>query len=499
MEAMSNQTGHVWIVGAGPGDPGLITLAAVRALEGADVVLYDALVAPAILRHAPAPSERVFVGKRAGEQAMGQDAINALLVEHARAGRRVVRLKGGDPFVFGRGGEEALACRDASVPFTIVPGVTSAIAAAAYAGIPVTHRGVSNSLLIVTGNDAAGDGAGAIDWQAASKAGTLAILMGVATLGDAMAALIAAGKAPETPVACIRWGTRADQVVVRGTVATIAELARAAGLASPVVTVVGDVVALGDELAWFAPGPLAGKRIVVTRARDQASDLVGRFESLGAYVVEAPVISVRHTTKDLVSDERVSSRWDWIVFTSANGVEAFFGALGAGGRDARSLSTTKLAAVGEATVAALRTRGLLADFAPSRPNSDCLAAELPRVQGARILLSVSSLTDDRLAMALRARGGLIEQVAVYETLPEPLDAERRREVGEAHAITFTSASTARHLRLALGEAALPETAKLVSIGPQTSAAVREAFGRVDAEAAEPSLDALVAATLEVLG
>jgi uroporphyrinogen III methyltransferase/synthase len=494
---MTSERGHVWIVGAGPGDPGLITVAGVRALEGADVVLYDALVAPAILRHAPTSAERVFVGKRAGEQALGQDAINALLVEHTRAGRRVVRLKGGDPFVFGRGGEEALACREARVPFTIVPGVTSAIAAAAYAGIPVTHRGVSNSLLIVTGNDAV-ESTGGIDWPAAAKAGTLAILMGVATLDDAMAALINAGKPAETPAACIRWGTRADQQVVRGTMGTIADLARAAGLASPVVTVVGDVVSLGGDLAWFAPGPLAGKRIVVTRAREQASDLVRRFEALGAYVVEAPVMAVRYTTSDLVWDDRVASRWDWIVFTSANGVAAFFEALAAGGRDARALSTTKLAAIGEATVAALRTHGVLADFAPTRANSECLAAELPRVQGARILLPVSSLTDDRLAMALRARGGLIEQVPVYEAVPEPLDAERRREAGEAHAVTFTSASTARNLRTALGEARLPETAKLVSIGAQTSAAVRDAFGRVDAEAADTSLDALVAATLEAL-
>ncbi len=490
-------TGHAWIVGAGPGDPRLITVAGRDALAGADVVLYDALVSPSLLRHCPAGAEIIYVGKRSGNHAMPQAEIEALITGRATQGKNVVRLKGGDPFVFGRGSEEAQACRRAEVPYTIVPGVTSAIAAPAYAGIPVTHRGVNSSLLILTGNEP-GEEQAPIDWAAAASAGTLVILMGVATLSENMRRLAAAGKDPATPVACVRWGTRPDQELLFGTVGTIGRLAEEAKLQSPVITVVGKVVDLASEIDWFRPGPLAGKRVVVTRARAQASDLAGRLEALGAYVIEAPVIGVRRIDGALTTDERVSSRWDWIVFTSTNGVDAFFAALRAAGRDARALQTTRVAAVGEATAAALVRLGVAPDFMPSRATSDVLGEELPAVSGARILLPVSALTDDRMGDALRGRGGLVEQVAVYENVTEPLDAERVREVEEADLITFTSASTANNLRAALGAAALPASVRLVSIGPKTSEAVREAFGKLDFEAAEPSLESLLAAVLEVL-
>lgn len=489
--------GHVWLVGAGPGDPGLLTLNAAQALSQADLVLYDALVSPAILRHAPASAELRFAGKRSGAHGISQAGIEELIVAEALAGRRVVRLKGGDPFVFGRGGEEALACRRAGVPFTVVPGVTSAIAAAAYAGIPVTHRGVASSFMVVTGSEP-GEGPATVDWEAAARADTLVILMGVATLAENMGRLAAAGRSPETPVACIRWGTRPDQQVARSTISGIATAVREAGLASPFVTVVGDAVALAGELAWFAPGPLAGKRVVVTRARAQSSDLAAKLEALGAYVVEAPVIGIRPHRDGLTTDERVASRWDWVVFSSANGVTAFFDALGAAGRDARSLASTRIAAIGIATAEAVRARGVLPDFLPSRATSECLAAEIDRVSGARVLLPVSTLTDDRLADALRKRGALVEQVAVYENVFQPLDAERLREVAEADAVTFTSASTAHNLAEALGETALPAGAKLISIGPQTSEAVRQVFGRIDREAAGPSIEALIEAVQEVL-
>ncbi|MCC7363342.1 MAG: uroporphyrinogen-III C-methyltransferase [Dehalococcoidia bacterium] len=489
--------GHVFIVGAGPGDPGLVTVAGVRAIGAADVVLYDALSAPALLRHARPGAELVYVGKRAGQHALPQEAIEALIVRRALEGATVCRLKGGDPFVFGRGGEEALACRRARVPFTVVPGVTSAIAAPAYAGVPVTHRDLAASFLVVTGNESGDDGETTIDWHAAARAETLVILMGVATLEANMARLVAAGLDPATPVACVRWGTRPDQEVLRGTVATIADEARRVGLKSPVVTVVGAVATLADELAWFEPGPLAGKRIVVTRARAQASDLAAMLEALGAYVVEAPVITV-HPRPENIATDCVSGCWDWIVFTSANGVDAFFQALDGAGLDTRSLGGVKVAAVGEATAGALRARGVRPDFVPSRATSEMLAAELPRVHGARVYLPVSSLTDDRLSQALRKRGAHVDQVAAYENVPEALDAERLRGVLEADAVAFTSASTARNLRAALGDAELPAGARLVSIGAQTSASVREHFGRVDREAVEPTLDALVAAIREVL-
>lgn len=490
-------TGHVWIVGAGPGDPGLLTVAGAAALAGAQVVLYDALAAPALLRGVPPSAEVIYVGKRAARHALRQDEINALLVEKACAGKRVARLKGGDPFVFGRGGEEALACREAGVPFTIIPGITSAIAAPAYAGIPVTHRGVAANFLVITGNESSDEGPG-VDWAAAARADTLAILMGVSTLAASMDSLQAAGKAADTPAACIRWGTRPDQTVLRGAVGTIARIAEDAKLDSPVVTIVGAVAGLAEELAWFKPGPLAGKSVVVTRARTQSSDLAGRFESLGAYVVEAPSIRVRLLPENIATDERVSSRWDWIVFASQNGVEAFFAALALASLDTRALGATKVAAIGEATAAALRANGIVPDFQPTNATSAHLGEELPRVSGARIFLPSSSLAGDRLAQALRRRGGRVEQAAAYETLPEALDEERARQVLAADAITFSSASTAANLREALGEAALPPATKLVSIGQQTSDAVRKAFGRVDLQASEPSLDALVNATVEAL-
>ena len=490
-------TGHVWLVGAGPGDPGLLTLAAAQAIGVADVILYDALAPSAVLRHARSDTRLEYVGKRAGVQALPQDEIEGRLIELARDGLAVVRLKGGDPFIFGRGGEEALALRAAGVSFTIVPGISSALAAPAYAGIPVTHRGMAASFMVLTGSEAGEDG-GAIDWSAASRVDTLVVLMGMASLDTIARRLISAGRAGGTPAAVVRWGTRADQQVVRATLASIGEASRRAGLASPAVVVVGEVAALADQLGWFQPGPLAGRRIVVTRARSRSSGLASRLEALGALVVEAPVISVEPRTEELTRDERVSSRWDWIVFGSQNAVDAFFDALLAAGRDARSLETTKLAAVGQATADALAARGLIADFLPSRATSEVLAAELVGVSGARILLPVSSLTDDRMADALRKRGGLVEQVVAYETVHQPLTEAVIRDVLEADAITFASGSAARNLRSALGETTLPSSPRLVSIGPESSRSVRATFGRIDREAREPSIDSLVEAVCEEL-
>ncbi|MEO6399112.1 MAG: uroporphyrinogen-III C-methyltransferase [Tepidiformaceae bacterium] len=490
-----NEPGHVWIVGAGPGDPGLITVAGTRALAAADVVLYDALAAPALLRGLRPEAELIYVGKRSGRQQMSQDAINAALVEHARSSRRVVRLKGGDPFVFGRGSEEALACHSAAIRFTIIPGISSALAAPAYAGIPLTHRGVASNFLVITGSDAADEGSAAVDWPMAARADTLVILMGASSLATNMERLLDAGKPAATPAACIRWGTRADQQVVRGTVCTIAETA---GLASPVVTVVGAAVALADDLAWFEPGPLAGRSVVVTRARAQSSELAARLESLGAHVVEAPVLRVNLLPENLTNDESVSTRWDWIAFTSQNGVDAFFAALALAGRDTRALRSTRIAAVGESTATRLRSHGVIPDFQPARATSEALGETLPQVSGARILLPLSTLAGDHLAQALRGRSAHTEQVAAYETLLEPLDDGRQHEVLRADAITFASASAVRNLAEALGESHLPLAVKLVSIGTRTSDAVRSFFGRLDAEADAPNLDALVDATRQAL-
>ncbi len=488
--------GHVWIVGAGPGDPGLITVAGARAIAEADVILYDALAPSALLRGARPDADTVYVGKRAANHALSQAEIESLMVRHARDGRKVVRLKGGDPFVFGRGGEEALACRKAGVGFTVVPGVTSAIGAAAYAGIPVTHRGIAGNVLVVTASGAGDEGQ--LDWEFAARADTLVILMGATAIEENMANLQVAGKPASTPAASIRWGTRADQMVVTGTVGTMGARAREAGLTSPAVTVVGDVAMLAGEIGWFEPGPLAGKRVVVTRARAQASDLAARLEALGAMVIEAPVIAAVPRRPNPQLSVALTSGIAWIAFTSANGVEAALGCLRECGLDARALAGMRIAAIGGATARALFEGGLLADFAPSRATSACLAAELPDVRSQRVLLPVSALADKALATALEERGARVEQIVAYDNVQEPLDDERRREVADADAVTFTSASTARNLRVALGASTLAASTRLVSIGPKTSAAVMTEFGRVDREAREPSLDGLAEAVVETL-
>jgi uroporphyrinogen III methyltransferase/synthase len=490
---MNTSPGTVTLVGAGPGDPRLLTLAAVEALRAADVVLYDALLDPAVLRHCGPGAELTGVGKRAGAHSASQDSINQLLVEHARAGRNVVRLKGGDPFVFGRGGEEALACKAAGIPVRVIPGVTSAVAVPAYAGIPVTHRGLASSFAVITGASA---GPESHDWAALSGIDTLVVLMGAASLGEIATSLIAAGKPPNTPACAIANGTLSSQQSVGAPLHRIA--GAAASLPTPLLTVIGPVAALADQLAWREAAPLAGRRVVVTRTRTQASELRALLQALGAEVVEAPVLEIRHAAEGLTTDERVSSRWDWIVFASQNGVDAFFEALRAAGRDARALADTKLAVIGSATGEALLRHGLLADFAPSLANAATLASELPGVSGARVLLPLGSLSEPQLAQGLRQRGAHVEEATVYQTVPVALRPEAAAAVLSADAVTFASASSATFLRRALGEADLPASTKLCAIGPRAAESVRASFGRVDAVAETPSLEQLVQTVLEAL-
>lgn len=495
LTAMTGTNGHVWLVGAGPGDPGLLTMAGAEALRRADVVLYDALASPVLLDLCDPAAEIVPVGKRAGDHPVSQDEITAMLMRYGSQGKRVVRLKGGDPFVFGRGGEEALALRAAGIPVTIVPGVTSAVAVPAYAGIPVTHRGMATNFAVVTGREGAGVEA---DWHALARVDTLVVLMGAAGLPEISARLVAAGRDPSTPAAAISNGTLPAQRVVTATLGTIAGEVAKASLSTPLITVIGQVAALAGEIDWYVPGPLAGKTVVVTRARAQAGRLRAMLEACGATVIEAPVLRVTYRDEDLVTDERVASRWDWIVFISQNGVDAFFHALERAGRDARALGTTRVAAVGDATAGALKRHGIVVDFLPSRATGECLARELPRVSGARVLLPHGSLHEERLADGLRARGAHIEAVMVYETHPVPLDERLRERVVRADAITFASASSARFLADALGELRPLPATRLVAIGEQSAEAVRGAFGRVDARASEPSLAALVTAVVEAL-
>lgn len=489
------QSGFVTLAGAGPGDPGLLTVAAMRALQAADVVVYDALLSKQLLDSCRPGAERIDAGKRAGAHSMTQDAINALLVAKAREGKRVVRLKGGDPFVFGRGGEEAFALRDAGVPFAVIPGVTSAVAVPAYAGIPVTHRGLARAFTVISGAESNAD---AHDWPALARTETLVVLMGAAALGDLCARLIAAGRNPDTPAAAIANGSLPSQQAVFATLASLPGAVEAARLRTPLLSVIGEVAALGGQLAWREALPLAGRSVVITRTRTQASHLRAVLETLGATVIEAPVLESRFAAPDLATGERVASRWDWVVFVSQNGVHGFFEALRAAGRDARALGGTKVAAVGDATAEALQGHGLFADFVPSLATADRLAAELPRVDGARILLPCGSLGGTELGDGLRARGGHVERVQVYETLPAPLDATTLASLRAADAITFASASSARFLATALAGESLPPGVRLCAIGPSAAAATLEAFGRVDSTAREPSLDGLATAVVEAL-
>lgn len=492
---MKAEPGRVYLVGAGPGDPGLITVAGAELLATADVVLYDALAPRELLRRTRPGATLVPVGKRAGRPSMAQDEINALVVAQAMAGKSVVRLKGGDPFVFGRGGEEALACFENEIPFSIVPGVTSAIAAPAYAGIPVTHRKSARSLLILTGSEE-GTGEEGVDWAAAAAADTVVLLMGNRALQASLEKLISAGRAPETPAAVISQGTRTSQQVLRSDIARLAALATEANLPGPSLVVIGENVNLADELRWFRPGPLAGKTVAVTRPAAQSAELVALLESTGATVVDVPLISTHFGAQDELC-AALELGWDWIVFTSSNAVEALRIALAERECDIRVLGAAKIASVGPGTTAALARVGVRADFEPSRALGLALAEELPSPRKARVLYPTSSLANDSLAGELRARGASVTQVVAYRTVAELLDVHAIEALASADAITVTSSSIALALAEALAGNSLPGV-RLVSIGPRTSATMQECLGRVDAEAADQSLRGLTEAVLEAL-
>jgi uroporphyrinogen III methyltransferase/synthase len=479
----------VFLVGAGPGDPGLLTRRGEALLRDADVVVYDRLASSELLDLAPAAAERVDVGKAPGRAAMTQEEINALLVERGTQGLRVVRLKGGDPFVFGRGGEEAEALRAAGVPFEVVPGVTSAVAAPAYAGIPVTHRGLSTHFTVVTGHEDPAKGETATDWAALARAGgTLVILMGVGRLAEITSALIAGGRPPSTPVAAVQWGTRAEQHTIRATLATIAD----AGVASPSAIVVGEVAAL--DLAWFERRPLFGRTIVITRAREQASELRMRCEALGAHVLEVPAIEIEplpFTVPDL-------EQYTWLVFTSANGVEAFFErGLLASQRDTRALAPVRVGAIGAGTARALARYGVRPDLVPERFVAEAFLEAFPDGSG-RVLLARAELARDVLPDGLGAKGYDVTVLPVYRTVPAPMpDAMQTQLRGAVDALTFTSSSTVTNFCDAIGEPLTPQPI-VVSIGPITSETAREHGLRVDVEADPHTIDGVVDALLRAL-
>jgi uroporphyrinogen III methyltransferase/synthase len=492
-------TGTVYLVGAGPGDPGLLTLRAADLLARADVLVYDALVSPAILERA-ARADRVYVGKRGGEHTRTQDEINTLLVELAGRYRTVVRLKGGDPFVFGRGGEEALVLRAAGVPFEVVPGITSGIAGPAYAGIPVTQRGVTSSVALVTGHEDPTKDDTDLDWaHLARGVGTLVFYMGVGKMEDNFRRLVEGGRSPDTPAAAVEWGTYPRQRTVTGTLATLPARVREAGIGAPSVVVVGEVVALRDELAWYDRRPLSGRRIVVTRARAQASDFAAELEALGAEVIQFPTIRIEQAP-DFGALRAAAARvgeFDWAVFTSTNGVEHFWMALDAEGLDSRALAGVKVCALGPATAAELARRGVRADLVPdeyvAEATVEALAAAV-ELRGTRILLPRAEVARAVLPDSLREHGAEVVEVAAYRTVQDGAGAgevKRRIAAGEIDLVTFTASSTVRSFAELVGTEM--GTAASASIGPITSGTLRELRMKVDVEAAEYTIPGLVAA------
>ncbi len=480
----------VFLVGSGPGDPGLITVRGLDLLRRAEVLVLDRLAGPELPLEAPAGCLVIDAGKAPGRVAMTQDEINACLVEHGRAGRFVVRLKGGDPFVFGRGSEEAEALHAAGVPYEVVPGVSSAIAAPSAAGVPVTHRGLATHVTIVTGHEDPAKPETQTDWASLARAsGTLVLLMGVGRLAGIADALVAGGRDPRTPVAIVERATSPTQRVTTGDLATIAATAAAAGVSSPAVTVVGDVVAVRDAIGWAERVPLAGRVVAVTRPRAQADGLSRRLADLGARVVQAPLIR----TEPVPGDPIDAAAYDVVVVTSPNAPALLLERIGG---DARALHGVEVAAIGPATATALREIGVVADLVSERAVAEALLDLLAeRAAGRHILIARAEEARDLLPEGLAAQGAEVEIAVLYRTVPLVPDSEAA--LG-ADAVAFTSASTARAFAAAFAGRDL-DGVRGVAIGPATSAAMRELGIPVAAEAADHDLDGLVAALVELLG
>ena len=498
--------GTVVLAGAGPGDPGLLSLKAAARLTQCDVILYDQLANPELLSLAPVSAERVYVGKKAGLHAVPQDQLCRQLVDLAKAGRRVVRLKGGDPFVFGRGGEECEALADAGVPFEVIPGITAAVAAPAYAGIPVTHRDWTATFALVTGHEDPTKAESSIDFGALAKIGTVAFYMGVKNLGANCRQLVEAGLAPDTPAAVIRHGTRGDQRTVTGTVADIAEKAAAARITPPAMTLIGRVVALRDRLTWFESRPLFGQTVVVTRTRHQASALSTQLRVLGACVLEAPTIELAppdapDEVRRLEDAVRGIGTYDWLVLTSVNGVDAMIERMRAAGLDGRSLGGVRLAAIGVATAERLRESFLSPEVVPEEYVAESLAESLARynLRGKRVLLLRADIARPALREALTRCGASCDDVAIYRTMrPASLPAEviERLNAGGVDWVTFSSSSTFTNFVDLVGVERLRSLSppmRLASIGPITSKTIRDAGFAPAVEASEHTIPGLVRA------
>lgn len=503
------ERGKVYLVGAGPGDAGLITVRGVECISAADVVVYDHLVNPALLKYARPDAELIFAGKQSRKHTLTQDEINALLVEKASEGGTVTRLKGGDPFVFGRGGEEAEELQRAGIEFEIVPGVSSSIAAPAYAGIPVTHREMASAFMVITGHEDPAKKDSSVNWaQVATFSGTRVIMMGVERIGTIAAELMAHGCPPGTPVAMVRWGTTGQQQTIEGTLATIGQIAEQANFKPPGVTIVGEVARLREKLNWFERRPLFGKRIVVTRSREQASELVRRLSDLGADVLEIPTIRIKPPQHigPLRDAIKHIGTYDWVVFTSPNGVDAFFREFFHCHRDVRELGVAKIAAIGAVTAEKLAQLHLEVDLQPAEFTSEALLAEFKKsvsCENLTFLLPRADLADERLARGLEDLGAIVDDLDAYQTVPDEEDrnGHRARLLAEgADLVTFTSSSTVLNFCNLVDVTGLQMQfphMRFVSIGSQTTAAARGRGVEIAVEAEVHTIPGLVEAIMRL--
>jgi uroporphyrinogen III methyltransferase / synthase len=496
----SKPEGICYLVGAGPGDPGLITLRGRECIEHAEVIIYDSLCNPEILKWATADAEIIYAGKKPREHSMPQEEINALLVEKTKAGKAVVRLKGGDPFLFGRGGEEAEALVDAGLRFEVVPGVSSAIAGPAYAGIPVTHRGYSSQLTIFTGHEDPAKSESGVDYAIlARQPGTKVMLMGMERLEQIVSTLLKEGADPQMPVALVRCATTGAQETLRGVLRTICDIMRERDFTAPAIAVFGGVVRMRDRLNWFETRPLFGRKIVVTRSRKQASTLASRLRNLGADVIELPTIRIE-PPRDLLEFGQLvqeAHQYDWIVFTSVNGVTAFFEMFFKLYDDAREIGPARIAAIGPETAQRVKDYHLKVDLHPAEFVVEGLIREFQKhgsLENQRILIPRAEVTREVLATELTAMGAIVDEAIAYRTVPEDSDVSggisRFRQEG-ADLIVFTSSSTAQNF-MALN-LPFPQHLKMGSIGPITSKTMRELGLKVDIEARQHDIPGLVKA------
>jgi uroporphyrinogen III methyltransferase / synthase len=487
----------VYLVGAGPGDPGLMTARALELIAAADVIVHDRLIPATALDGARPAAKLIYAGKEGGGEQTPQRDITSMLIEYGADGAEVVRLKGGDPFVFGRGGEEAEALLDAGIPFEVVPGVTAGIAAPAYAGIPVTHREAASSVAFITGHEDPDKSESALDWRAlAAFPGTLIVYMGVRQLPGITARLIEGGRAADEPAALVHRGTLPGQRAVVATLATLGEVAVEQRIKAPAIAIFGPVAALRERLAWFERRPLAGRVIAVTRARAQASGLAARLRTLGAEVVEAPVIRI----EPLEGPAPDLARYDLVCLTSPNGVDALFERLRAAGRDARAFSGTRVAAIGPGTARRLEAHGIRADIIPEQFVAEGLVQALAEIPVSRALIARAAEARDVLPNALRERGAEVDVLPLYETVIEQLTDTQIDAVSRSDYVTFTSSSTVTNFLTATGGAgrwsSVAERPALASIGPVTSETMRAGGLTPDVEARQHDIEGLIAALIE---